>query len=116
MSANATNVNASHRSSGWLGSGMPMSIASDTCRKPASTRSTYRATTVLARRIPVGTGASRYLRHTPRSRSLTIVVGNPKQAPPSAVTVSSSPMCRASGTRSCRYSTQKAIRKIVGNR
>ena len=46
---------------------------------------------------PVAVGSSRYRRHTPRSRSLTIAVGMPKHAPPSTVTVSSCPISCTSG-------------------
>ena len=53
---------------------------------------TNRATIAERMIPPVAAGRSRYRRHTPRSRSATIVVGMPKQAPPRMVTVSSRPM------------------------
>ena len=44
----ATAVNASHSSTGCLGSGMPSAMASANCNNAASTSSAYLATSVLA--------------------------------------------------------------------
>ncbi len=59
IKANATSVNATKRSTGCFGSGMPRPMASASWSSAATTRSRYRAATVPATSVAVDTGVSR---------------------------------------------------------